>query len=708
MAYGQRYYALFKNIDECEIGVSIFEKDYSAAATEIIASGSQPVVIEYKSGDFYANDPLRGSVMTFKYMNTGSLPITTFSSEDDTKYYALVSINKPGDLASEIWRGFLSQDDCIDDLVQAPLEVTLTFTDGIGQLKDQYFTDLAGDLVTGTLSLKSVFYYIIYGKMGLNLPVRIFCNLFENGMSDRSDDPAYEPFAQTFIDASTFLLTSQTVQDFASGPNAQIVQLKDKVQNCYTIMQNILDAWGCTMVQANGYWNIIRWFELKQFDNAIPGTRYNPDFTNATAVTFDNIKIISNPDPSAATNTIFQPCLAIPYRQLFRGNEYTRLTYNYQLPYNLLLNEDLSRLGALLRTYTTGSGTSLITTNEYVFNDWIISPDNSVVPYPLETFIRVELNYLGVEMRRYAVVEKGVIGQSIWATAFKINQFDKGNLSFGLSTNNNTASGTSVFNIKIFPPGTTNFTVSGGVPFYALRYNTSTGESFWAYNVSGWAYAHDDLIEPGVSVSIDMPSFPIDGVLLIELPTVTTDGSGTSATYYKNIHFTGYFYIDGNLQVTGQYNESRQAFPVKKNIDKLIYFDDSPKNNIQGAMFLTDGYTKTTSWHRWPLVEDRAFGWVQSVDWEYLTNVIRSKISGNYKGLADATTTFLSALSVIQLDMVPNGNFIFGQCSFDLANAQFNGTVQEVYNTGEYPPADPFEGDAFTNIFQYLYANNQR
>lgn len=706
MAYAQKFYALFQNVDGCEIGVSIFEKDFGGAATEIIASGAQPVVIDYKSGDLYANDPIRGSVLTFKYINTGAFPITLFTTEDDTKYYAQVAINKPGGLASTIWRGFLLQEDCTDDLVESPNEVVLTFTDGLGLLKDQFFTDLDGELVTGMIALKSVLYYILFGKTGLNLPVRIFCNLFENAMSDRTDDPAYEPFAQTFIDASTFLLTSQTVKDFASGPNAQIVQLKDKVQNCYTILQNLLDAWGCTIVQANGYWNIVRWFELKQFDNAIPGTRYDADFTNPTAVTFDNIKLISHPDLEALINTKYQPVNIVPSRQLFRGNEYTRLTYNYVLPYDLLLNQDLSRIGAKINEFTTGSGTNLVTTKDYEFNDWQVSPENSPVTYPLETFIRVEYNYIGVEMRRYAVVSKGVLGQSIWATPFKVNIYDKAILSFGVATNNNTASGTSVINIKIFPPGTVDFTVAGGVPYWGLKIGTS-GETFWAYNSSGFAYYHDDLIEPGTSVEIDMPSFPMDGLMLVTLPTMTSDGSGTSATYYKNINFTGYFYIDGNLQVTGQYNESRQANPVKKNIDKLIYFDDSPKNNIQGAMFLTDGYTKTVSWRRWPLAEDRRFGWVQSVDWEYFTNVIRAKISGNYKGLADATDIFLSALSVIQFEMIPDFQGILGQCSFDLKNAQFSGTVQEVYQSGEYPPGFEFDGAAFTNLFSYLYSQNQ-
>lgn len=702
MAYGAHYYATFKNVDECTIDVGIFEKDYGGSQTQIYASGSQPVIIDYKSGDLYANDPIRGSVLTFKYLNTGSLPITTFSSEDDTKYFATVSITKTGGLATEIWRGFLSQDDCIDDLIEAPLEVVLTFTDGLGLLKNQYFTDLSGSIITGQLSLKDVFYYILFGKTGLGLPTRIYCNLFENGMSDRSDDPAYEPFAQTTIDASTFLLTSQTVQDFASGPNSQIVQLKDKVQDCYTIMQNILDAWGCTLVQANGYWNIIRWFELKQFDNAIPGTRYDADFTNPTAITFDNIKTIEHPSATAK----YQPVASVPYRQLFRSNWYTRLTFNYVQPYDLLLNADLTRLGALIRTVVTGSGFDLITTKDYVFNDWIVSPDNSIVPYPLETYIRVEYNYIGIERKRYAIVAKGVIGQSIWATAFKVNVNDRCNLSFMLSTNNNTSSGTSVFNIKIFPPGTTDFTVAGGVPFWSLKIDT-LGYPYWNYLSGGWAYYHGDLFTP-VNVSIDMPTLPMDGVMVIELPTVTTDGSGTSYTLYSGITFTNYYYIAGSLQVTGQYNESRKTLENKKNIDKLVYFDDSPKDDIQGVMFLTDGATKTSSWHRWPLVEAQRFGWVNSVDWEYLTNVIRSKVSGNYKGLTDTTDIFLSALSVIQFDMIANGNFIFGQCSFDFKNAQFNGTAQEMYNTGEYTPGYDFPGTEFTNTFYYLYAKTQR
>lgn len=697
MAYGAHYNILFKNIDDCDIGVGIFENGYSGSQVTLQASGSSPVVIDYKSGDFYANDPIRASTATIKYFNTGSFPITIFADQDDTKYFAVIFFNKPGELAAEIWRGFLSQDDCGDDLTPTPNEVSLTFTDGLAQLRTQYFTDLSGNIVTGQLSLKSVFYYILTGKTGVTIPNRVFCSLFENGMSDRTADAAFEPFAQTVIDASTFLLTSQTAQDFASGPNAQIVQLKDKVQDCYTILQNILDAWGCTIIQADGYWNIVRWHELKIFNNALAGTRYDSDFTNPTAITFDNIRTIQNASPTAN----FQTVDLSQNRQLFRGNQYTRLTFNYVQPKDLLLNADLSRLGTLIDTFTTGSGTALITTNDYIFNDWIISPDNSVVPFPLETLIRVELNYLGIENDRYAVVRKGVIGQSIWSTAFKINVNDKANLSFRINTNNNTSSGDSVFNIKIFPPGTTDFRVSGGVPFYGLKVDVG-GNPFWSYNTSGWAYSHGDFINP-VQISIDMPAFPIDGVMLIELPTVTTDGSGTSATYYKNIAFTLYWYIAGNLQITGQYNQSTQAFPIKKNIDKLIYFDDSPKDDIQGVMYLTDGATRTSSWHRWPLVETRKFGFVQTVDWMYLTNIIRYKINGNYRGLTDSSTLPISALSVIQFDAF-TGNFIFGQSSFDLKNAEFSGTVQGVYDQGEYSSGYTFPGTEFTNLFSYLFA----
>lgn len=707
MAYGIKYFILFKNVDESQIRVDIYEKDFVGSQTELFASGSQPVYLDYKSGDLYANDPVRASTCTVKYLNTGSFPISLFSSEDDTKYYALVSMAKSGGSLAEIWRGFLSQDDCVEDLTPTPNEAVLTFTDGLGMLRYQYFTDLAGAVIEGQITLLQVFYYILYGKTQVQIPVRIYCNLFENGMNDRTVNLANEPFSQTVINADTFILTVQKVQNFASGPNSQVVQLKDKVQDCYTILTNVLDAWGCTIIQADGYWNIVRWFELKQFDNLIPGTRYDADFTNPTAITFDNVKLISHPDPGAALDTKSMPINGNISRQMFRGNEYVRLTYNYVLPYELLLNESLTRVGTLINTFTTGSGTDLVTTNDYVFTDWIISPENSVVPYPLETYIRVELNYLGIEIRRYAVVAKGVVGQSIWGTPFKVNQFDKGNLSFGLSTNNNTASGTSVFNIKIFPLGTTNFTVAGGVPYYGLKYSSTTGQSYWSYNSAGWALYHDDLIEPGVSVDIDMPAYPMDGLLLITLPTVTTNGDGTSATYYKNIRYTELFYIAGDLQITGQYNESRQTNPVKKNIDKLIYFDDSPKVNIQGAMFLADGETKTSSWHRWPLVEDRRFGWVQTVDWMYFTNIVRQKVMGQYKGLTDSTSILLSALSVIQMELAANKNFIFGQCSFDLKNAQFSGTVQAIYDTGEYAPAYTFPGTEFTNTFEYLYARRQ-
>src|SRR6478609_1822401 len=101
MAYNPHYNINFKNVDECDIGIVIYEKDYGGSQETLQPSGGQPVTIDYKSGDFYANDPIRASTATIRFYNTSAFPMSIFASEDDTKYLAVISMNKPGGAVQE-------------------------------------------------------------------------------------------------------------------------------------------------------------------------------------------------------------------------------------------------------------------------------------------------------------------------------------------------------------------------------------------------------------------------------------------------------------------------------------------------------------------------------------------------------------------------------------------------------------------------------
>jgi len=49
----------------------------------------------------------------------------------------------------------------------------------------------------------------------------------------------------------------------------------------------------------------MRWPELKQFTNSIPGTRYESDFSNPQQITFNNVRAIGEGYPSGCYRYVF-------------------------------------------------------------------------------------------------------------------------------------------------------------------------------------------------------------------------------------------------------------------------------------------------------------------------------------------------------------------------------------------------------------------
>lgn len=696
MSYGLQYRLQFTNIDNNLIEVEISAKGATPFPINLNPSGPSPVVISYKSGDLYANDPLRASTCQVKYLYNGVGGLANFANVDDTFWkvdvYMTVSSRKL------IWTGFVSQDDSIEDLSPQPNEITLNCNDGLGMLKYSYFADASGIPYPGDslhrMTLSDIFNTILNSKTGLSLPVNIFCNLFENGMNDRSVSATNEPFSQTKIDVRSFLLSQNTTQDYAAGVNAQIVQVKDKVQDNYTIMQNILDAWGCTLLQANGEWNIVRWHEAKQFNNAIPGTKYAADFLSSTAVTFNLVKNITANYPRLELSQS---------RQLFRPNAYVRDTFMYEQTNNLIQNADMSNYGALLGTFTTGTGVNLLTFKDYAILDWYM---NAYGSDPTNAFIRITYNYLGIETDRFIVVQNGStyggttsgVKPGFLSLPFLISAGDKGTLSFSYKTNTNlTGPGTLTWNLLI--RNFANNNQAGVKNNFLWQYNT--GSYADGHALGGFGYSINNDMINWTTIQIDIPAIPFDGTAQLYLQQ--NNGSGAES-HYKDINLSINTYIANSIQVNGQYNESVQATASKKNISKNVYFDDAPKVTIKGCMYLADGITKTASWKRYPLTETQRFGFIQTVDWEYLSAPYRVKVDGKYRNLSDSTSDYMSALCICNISALGPENYIFGQCSFDLRNAEFSGTLQELYKTGEYASGYTFPGTSFTNNFSYLYA----
>ncbi|MBA3675165.1 MAG: hypothetical protein H0W75_09485, partial [Chitinophagaceae bacterium] len=134
---------------------------------------------------------------------------------------------------------------------------------------------------------------------GLTLSTTIYSNIYEE-----TQDPAETFLDQTLINPQVFLKGDTEYED------------------CYTVLEKILKRFNLTIFQSTGIWNIVRWDELKNYNNLIPGFSYDSDFNYVGAVAL----------PAPINCGIGQNLLweSAPDHRIFRPYLFDKETFNYK------------------------------------------------------------------------------------------------------------------------------------------------------------------------------------------------------------------------------------------------------------------------------------------------------------------------------------------------------------------------------------------
>lgn len=741
MSYGLRYFILFKNRDLDTVRINLLQKNYTGSIVDELEASGNPLEKEYPCDNNPITQVIRGSSARIQYWNNAATSIETFADPEDDKWKVEVYITSQYGTHLD-WVGYIVQDeDSDEEFMPVPNLVTLKATDNLALLKDISLKDAldastsrdtiyssgsvsitvgdnppiddligwtgsaptiqAGDqiVISGGTSFDGTYDVIggtqigtsnlirvsqnlsndsgtgvitvrrqssIFNKLreityintclnntGLELGLNIYCNVFENGMDDRAVDPVNEPFSQSRLSGKTFIKSSE-------------------YDDCYTVLEKILAAWKCTLFQANGEWQIVRWLEAKQFNNAIPGTHYDYGLASPTAVTLSVQRDIG-------LNYPIEPINANQVKSIVRSNKHTRLQFNYEQPYQLILNHNFSELGSLIRTYTSGTDTI----KEYTIPHW----SNSSTQYPagasFESFIRVVTNNLGVETGRYAVVKSDV--GSIVSTPFEVNAGDKFTISWRFKTSDSQAGNVnSVFVVKLTNGSSTYYLDEDGTwdATVGATFTTPSGQ-----NTQDWQ-----------SVSFTSNSMPIDGELSVFLHQCDLSAP-YNETIYTDLNIDYTYAVNDQTNVIGHIHKSVQNLSIKKSHEETIFVDDSPKNNLRGCQFLDDSTTKTTSWHRGGSTEQLQFGFIQKTDLLFVTDSFRKRIEGDFRGLKDNSSYLHTLLNIFQFDQIAGTYFILGQCKFDYKTGIWTGTLEELWNTSE-----TYDVTAYNNTFTYIYS----
>lgn len=351
MAYGLRYTITQQLRDDTTLIAKIYEKSY-VGATVTEYTGTNITLVPNSSNE----DPIAtiiSSQLNISFLISTQEDYDNFPdllNFDETKYYVELVID------SEIkWRGFL-----LNDYVQVPFttgnqEVTINCIDGLSFLKYTYY-----DSDININSLVKVLDMIGLSLSALPFEDDLFlyacCSYYANGMFDRGDAGADEPFSQTY----------QYARDFYK-------------LDYYSILENIIKSFGCRLFQANGNWYIL---PMNTQADTIYYTRYTVE---ATPILSGN-GILSNTiniEPYNGNNVHFVDNTQT--KIVRKGYPTLESTLDYDYASNYIYNGTFK--------FTTGSGSTLRAKGWEEFESG--TSRATLVVLPEDQSNRYEVFYLG-------------------------------------------------------------------------------------------------------------------------------------------------------------------------------------------------------------------------------------------------------------------------------------------------------------------------
>lgn len=491
-----------------------------------------------------------------------------------------------------IFSGYMLPDEGIVPFEDKPYDLTIRAADGLGLLKNVSLKKPDETEFKGKFSLIEYIAACLYWT-GLQLPIKIVCDIFEDSMLDRGSGTENDMFAQAKLDHRTYK--------------------KDAVEfvDCFTALEIIFSEHfrifqDYDKVTDQQVWHIDR----------IPQYQYTPaPIVYYTIYDYDGTNPVGYEDPE---NYVEVGKIHMIYKtnQVDKSGKFaikkTRSTFKYIVWPELPLNNKFER-GALIPLLSGPNYTSF-TIDDWSYGAYRNQPTiNSNLPaVPVTTakaYRKSTFNLFGIEILREVIMD-GVPATGspasfgiLMSDAIPVNAGDLIKISFEYKASYSaTGPGTvamlfvkTAAGIKHFVEGTI------GVETAPLHWKIDFGNTFvrnmWSTGTNINTYS---------TINIEFPSIPVDGDFYI---AIMAPGNTGTIFYMKsfNVEYTP-MVAGGYIPVKGDYWETSQVLNFIDVTDNDVTISDSLPRAIKGCILRPDGVTATTpSWYRYGLSEARHY-----------------------------------------------------------------------------------------------------
>lgn len=308
--YGLRYTISQILRNENTQTIEIYEQDY---VDDIVKSYTPTsIILQPNSSEEYPYPSIISSQLTFNIILETQDDYDQFPdvlSKNDRKYWVVYK-----EASNVIWRGFIFNDYSQIGFSTGINEASLVCIDGISFLQDQEYQYEVTDSINTTQQWLD-FICIALRFLGYpeDLYLVIACSFYSQGMLNRADGDAYEPFAQIY----------QYRRDFINI-------------SFYDIIENMLKTFNCRMYQANGDWWITSTMEVAAT------TRYYTKYNVGVYTTIDSSGLLDNEINIAPYENGNVHFIDNSQTKIFRKGFYNiQLRNSYTSPINLIHNANL-------------------------------------------------------------------------------------------------------------------------------------------------------------------------------------------------------------------------------------------------------------------------------------------------------------------------------------------------------------------------------
>ena len=478
--------------------------------------------------------------------------------------------------------------------------------------------------------------------------------------------------------------------------------------SCYDVLDAICSRFQITLFQYCGKWYLIRYQELRNYDNDIIGLEYDQYMKFQTNLSTGITEVLNYGDGDdmefGVTDLIHRPYKFYSER------------FSLDLSKNTIKNGEFKLLGKYVFTLAKAiTSTSQEYVKYYEWPDWetrlyneYISPfyGNLTGGVKRNTYIGVKYAEDGTELERYGVqssyqnyipsVGGNFIGSGIFdaptyfaiCKSIPVSKNDKINISFDFKNTRNC--GGSV-RIPILLVNSYQTGINGNIyiNYASLRINGSWSSGTFDFNAIGNQWN---------SVNIFSEPIPFDGNLYIGIPTIgdfdrfgfhnyNDDVWADRATLIKDINIEYYPNVIGKINAKAQIHKTYSGKVIKNTEEKDILVDSTIKGVVSGALFRkNNNYFKifATQWKDGYIDKAFSLGEVMTRQKMLYLGKSRHKLEGKMFNII-LNNKIIGPTKIINAAFFNGLYFVFGKLEIDYKEDIANFTLYEYWGPDDLP-----------------------